>query len=142
MRSENRDRIDLVGSVGGSDRENGVAVAVDSVELLQELRGELLADRIVIHSALRTGRVNFIDKNERGLFFPGLFEDFRQPVGAPTDIHGFAIGSGERDEVQARFVAQDFGELGFPTTRRPMEKQALREMQRLQPGRLGNRAGF
>ena len=49
--------ISLVEPVGGSDQEDCVDIAMNTIDLLQELRGELLADRVRISPTDQTNRI-------------------------------------------------------------------------------------
>jgi hypothetical protein len=113
----------MVNPVGGGTDKDGLAIAAQPVDLLQELGRGFLADRVVVHDPWRTDRIDFIDKDQARLFGSRFGENLGQP-GRPTSRIHICLQSLVEGETKLRppSVLRVLGDLSFAAARRANNK--------------------
>ena len=84
-------RIDLVRTVGGADKEDCLCIALQAVDFLKQLRGNLLGDAIVVVTTGRTDGIQFVNENQGRLLRACLIEYFLYLGCRMPDKADFAI---------------------------------------------------
>ena len=122
--------IQHVGAVGGrNDDDSGVAFK--TIHLRQELVQGLLTLVVAAAkagAALATDRINLIDKDDARRVFLGLLEQIANAAGTHTNKHLDEFRTGDREEGNASFTSDSFGQQGFAGTRRAHQKHAFGDL--------------
>ena len=118
-----------IGAVGGS-HHNDALVGPETVHLHQQLVQSLLA---LIMSAAKTAAalpsygIDLINEDDcrSGLF--RLFKQITHTSGADTDVEFYKVGARDRQELNACFTRNRFCQQSFTGSRRPDQKNTLRD---------------
>ena len=114
---------------GGHD--NDPLVGIEPVHLDQQLVQCVLALVVGAHhhaaSAGPPDGVDFVDENDAGRFFLGLFEQIAYAGSPDAHEHLYEIGPGKRKERYARLPGHRLRQQRFARARRPYKQHALGE---------------
>ena len=120
--------VEYVGAVGGGHDDYGF-IAVKAVHFHQKLVEGLFALVVAAAesgAALAADGVDFVDKDDAGGVFLGLFEHVAHAAGADADEHFNEIRAGNAEKRYARFAGDRFGQQGFAGAGAAGEQDAVR----------------
>ena len=123
-------RIEAIGTVGGRENDDALVV-IKTVHLRKQLVERLLALIVTAKAAaiaLLADGIDLIDKDDAGGLFLCLFEQVANLGGAATDEHFDELGTGNREERNARLAGNGFGKKGLTGSRRADEQHATRQL--------------
>ena len=114
-------------AVGGRNNDDS-GVAFKAIHLRQELVQGLLTLVVTAAktgAALTTHRINLVDEDDARCVFLGLLKQIAHTASADTHKHLDEFRAGNREEGNACFTSNSFGEKGFTGARRANQQNAF-----------------
>ena len=122
--------IQHIRAVGGRNNDDS-GVAFKAVHLREELVQGLLTLVVAAAktgAALTTHRINLVDEDDARCVFLGLLKQIAHTASADTHKHLDEFRAGNREEGNACFTSNSFGQQGFAGARRAHQQNAFGDL--------------